>query len=165
MFKKCKLTIQMIRGLINLADSKSEDGYILSFKESVNCARYIYTMNSFSYAIFSCFKNILYLQMSRILEYNSDIPIYIFDEDQIHLLEFSQQASDKTVEAILTDEERVIKKKFEHALKGEASFVFARFDMETLVIPTHHLDLFVACKSSINSCEKIDFDVFSMQKW
>lgn len=160
MLKKSILDAKRIHDLIDLKAMECPNGCVVSFKEDVSTARYIYTMNDAQYAFFTCFKEQLYVQMCKILKLSSNTPVYVvYEEDACRV------KPDGAVEAILTSNKSVVKNIFETAVKGTSSPVFVRSDLTVAVVPTHHLDLFVAFEPSQSSYERIDFNRFSVRKW
>lgn len=148
-----KIDFSSICNQINL-DTMSflQKSYVVFFNTTTEPVRYNCKMSQSDYQRFNEFEKDLFEQFWRVLQIEKTKKIYVYSYDTGWMKSNYYDISKINTKdgAMLIDEKSVIEALFKNALRYRAFPVFVNSDLKITIIPTDHLDLFIACESSLD---------------
>lgn len=141
----------LLHGLLDLQGyTFVEKGCIIRFKEQVSTERYHLKMEATDRQIFNSNLEILWEELLILLKYSPETSVYVssyegnwqpgnlFDSDKLGEGQYVMQTNNKDV----------LREIFVMSLEYRAFPVFATEDLSLAVMPTDHLDMFIAYSDS-----------------
>lgn len=138
---------------INLEDcSFNSDYYVIKFKDDKDVVRYGIEMTSCEEEKFNKYEKSLFNQFLTILQPEKTKGIYIFSYDTgwKKSTYYDSSKIDAPNGAMQTDEKSVLEEVFKNAVRYYAFPIFVNTDLNIAVIPTDHMDLFVATENDFD---------------
>lgn len=141
----------LLNGLFDLQQyTFVQNGCIIKFKKHVSTMRYHPKLKVTDRQIFRSNSGVLWEELLNLLNYDSKKCIYVLSYEgnwQPGIL-FDSDKLGKGQHVIQTNNEEVLREIFNMSLEYRTFPVFATADLSLAVIPTDHLDLFVAYSNS-----------------
>ncbi len=153
MIKFLKVSVEDICDQIDLTDMSYKNfGAVIRFKEHSSVKRYYYNSPQSARKEFQRNAEILFDFFLKLLNEEKINKLYIASDEEL-CFEIKRSnvlhSIKKKGKAIFTDEVNVIKDAFYMALRYELSPVFISEDHSIAIMPTDHLDMFIASEKRI----------------
>lgn len=159
---------QLLNGLLDLNSLMYiQKGRTIQFIKSYRTVRYHHKMCGNEYADFIENQNILWNCLVSLLDICSKNYVWIIPYDRQWMAGslFDHNKLTNRHMIIKTNEADIIKEIFEMSLKYYSFPIFVSSERDIVVIPTDHLDLFVACKKEFDVSQRAISPCLEIIEW